>query len=63
MMTVIFCDCLTGVLYHRWGKHEQAGRYYKKALNLDPQSENVFENLQKLKRTTRQLSNGRPKGK
>ena len=23
---------LTGVLYHRWGKHEQAGIYYRKAL-------------------------------
>ena len=52
---------LTGVLYHRWGKHEQAGIYYRKALTLDPQSENVHENLKKLKRITRQLSSDRPK--
>ena len=41
---------LTGVLYHRWGKHEQAGIYYRKALKLDPQSENVHENIKKAKK-------------
>ena len=52
---------LIGVLYHRWGKHEQAGVYYRKALKLDLQCENVHENLKKLKRTTRQVSSDRPK--
>ena len=58
--TIVFFY-LTGVLYHRWGKHEQAGKYYRKALKLDPRSENVHDNLKKLKRTTRQLSSDSPK--
>ena len=54
---------LTGVLYHRWGKHNKAEKCYIKALQLDPQSENVHENLEKLKRTKRHLANGRSKGR
>ena len=63
MRTCLFSLFLTGVLYHRWGKHSKAEKCYTKALQLDPQSENVHENLEKLKRTKRHLANGRSKGR
>ena len=37
---------INSMLFHRWGTHEQAGKHYcRKALKLDPQSENVRGNL------------------
>ena len=37
---------INSMLFHRWGTHEQAGKHYcRKALKLDPQSENVHGNL------------------
>ena len=50
-MTVCAPFILPGVLYHRWGKFDDAEKYYKKGLKLEPQSRNVLENLQKLERT------------
>lgn len=39
-----------GVLYHRWDKPAEAERAYMKALELDPSSHNVQQNLQMLRR-------------
>lgn len=39
-----------GVLYHRWDKPAEAERAYIKALELDPSSHNVQQNLQMLRR-------------
>ena len=39
---------IAGVLYHRWGKNEQAEEAYKKAIQLDPVGTSAKENLQKL---------------
>lgn len=52
-----------GVLYHRWGKYDKAGIYYKRALMLEPRNENVLQNVQKLKRAMQKLSNGGSKKK
>ena len=40
-----------GVLYHRWGKLEQAYQNYQRSLTLDPSSEVTAENFRKLGRT------------
>eukprot|EP00057_Strongylocentrotus_purpuratus_P016302 XP_011670776.1 PREDICTED: transmembrane and TPR repeat-containing protein 4 [Strongylocentrotus purpuratus] len=39
-----------GVLYHRWGKLEEAYHQYQRSLTLDPASEVMEENLRKLGR-------------
>ena len=41
---------ITGVLYHRMGKNEQAEEAYKNAIQLDPVGTSAKENLQKLQR-------------
>ena len=47
----MFCIMsLTGVLYHRWGKNEQAEEAYLKAIELDPVGSSARDNLQKLHR-------------
>lgn len=38
-----------GVLYHRWGKKQDAVKCYEKALKLDPSSESTVKNLAMLK--------------
>lgn len=58
-----FLLMFTGVLYHRWGKYDKAGIYYKRALMLEPRNENVLQNVQKLKRAMQKLSNGGSKKK
>ena len=42
--------CFVGVLYHRWGKLDQAEAAYQRALQLEPLSTQVQENLQMLYR-------------
>ncbi|XP_063967470.1 protein O-mannosyl-transferase TMTC4-like [Lytechinus pictus] len=39
-----------GVLYHRWGKLEEAYHQYQRSLTLDPSSEVMEDNLRKLGR-------------
>ncbi len=39
-----------GILYHQWGKLDLAETAYKKALQLEPTSEQVKENIQMLKK-------------
>ncbi|KAK3095523.1 hypothetical protein FSP39_015624 [Pinctada imbricata] len=37
-----------GVLYHRWGKREEAEKAYRKALQIEPNNQNTLANLQML---------------
>ena len=39
-----------GILYHRWGKLDLAETAYHKALQLEPTSQQVKENIQMLKK-------------
>lgn len=38
----------SGVLYHRWGKTEEAIRSYQHALKIDPQSVSTKKKLEML---------------
>lgn len=38
-----------GVLYHRWNRIEEARKYYRQALKLDPHLKSAQENLMKIK--------------
>ena len=52
-----------GVLYHRWGRYDAALQYYQKSLQIDPQSNQVKENLKKLQSKLNEQGNGgRKKG-
>ena len=46
-----------GVLYHRWDKPVEAERAYRKALELEPSSPAVVQNLQMLQRKYGKNSN------
>ena len=41
---------VSGVLYHRWGKHKEAESEYLQALNLDPDLKSAADNLAMLRR-------------
>ncbi|XP_037049896.1 protein O-mannosyl-transferase TMTC4 [Bradysia coprophila] len=45
-----------GVLYHRWGKKQHAIRAYETALQIDPHSRSVKENLKNLLKSTGQIN-------
>ncbi len=38
-----------GVLYHRWGKTEEAAETYSRVLELDPKHKSAAENLKRLR--------------
>lgn len=43
-----------GVLYHRWGKLDEAEKCYLTALRLDPSNRQTVDNLELLKRKRKQ---------
>ena len=53
----MFNSLFQGVLYHRWDKPVEAERAYRKALELEPSSPAVVQNLQMLQRKYGKNSN------
>ncbi len=45
-----------GVLYHRWGKKQNAIQTYETALRIDPNLKSVKENLKNLLKSTGQIN-------